>query len=303
MPDTTLRDWRVGFIGLGGMGLPMAGRLLHHGANLTVYNRTASRCDTLVERGATAVPTPAEVARRSDVVIGMVFDGAALHEVTLGENGVLAGAHTGMIFVDMSTVSPLESVRVAEAMGAAGVGFLRAPVTGTTPHAQAGTLGVLASGQREHFDAVLPMLGAMSASQRYVGAAEEARVLKLAINTMLATILAALAEAIVLGEKHGLGIGTILDVIAESPVGAPVVKYRSAGIANRSFVPGGTPGLLMKDLILALGAAHAAGATMPVTAVTCQLLQQMQGIGLGDRDVGGLVLLLEQLSGLPAPQG
>jgi 3-hydroxyisobutyrate dehydrogenase len=210
--------------------------------------------------------------------------------VTLGENGVLAGAHTGMVFIDMSTISPGESLRVAEAMGAAGVGFLRAPVTGTTPDAQAGTLGVLASGQREHFDAVLPVLGAMSATQRYVGAAEEARVPKLAINTMLATILAALAEAIVLGEKHGLDIGTVLDVIAESPVGAPVVKYRSAGIANRSFVPGGTPGLLMKDLILALGAAHAAGVTMPVTAVTCQLLQQMQGIGLGDRDVGGLVL-------------
>ena len=289
---------RVGFIGLGHMGTPMAGRLVDAGLAVTVYNRSPDKARPLADRGAQVADRPADVAGASDVAISMVADDAALLDVALGERGVLAGARPGLIYTDMSTVSPEASAQVADACGAVDVGYLRAPVTGSTALAAAGTLGILVSGPRERYDAAADVLGVLGERHFYLGPAEEARVMKLAINAMIGTTMAALAEALVLGEKAGLDWRQMLEVFANSAVGSPFVKYKAGPLAERSFAPAFTVTLMAKDFALALETARRLGVATPTTALVGQLWQATGGLGWGDHDMSAVLLLLEQLAGL-----
>ena len=290
---------RVGFIGLGHMGAPMCGRLVEAGFAVTVYNRSPDKARPFAERGARVADTPADAAGRADVVLSMVADDAALLDVALGERGVLAGARPGLIYADMSTVSPEASARVAEACAAAGVDYLRAPVTGSTTLAAAGTLGILVSGPRERYEEALDVFRVLGQQQFYLGPAEEARVMKLAVNTMVGTTMAALAEALVLGEKAGLDWRQMLEVFPNTAVGSPFVKYKAGPLAERSFAPAFTASLMAKDFDLALETARRLGVAAPVTGLVRQLLQATNSSGWGERDMSALVLLLEQLAGLP----
>ncbi len=294
---------QVGFIGLGHMGQPMAGRLLAAGFELTVFNRTRARAHALVELGATAAESPAEVARRSQVVFSMVADDDALEDVALGGRGVVGGGSPGLVYADMSTVSPRASARIAEVCSGAEIEFLRAPVTGSTALAQTGTLGILASGPRSAFDRAAEALRAMGSTLFYVGAGEESRYLKLAINTIIATTMAAYAEALVLGEKAGLDWSAMLEIVAGSAVGSPFVKYKSQQLAGRDFAPAFSAALMRKDLDLALAAARDLEVATPLTSLSRQVFQATIGSGWGESDLSAVLLFIEQVSGVRGPHG
>jgi 3-hydroxyisobutyrate dehydrogenase-like beta-hydroxyacid dehydrogenase len=289
---------RIGFVGLGNMGLPMCRRLLEAGLSLTVYNRTAEKAAELVRLGAGQVQSIAELAGQSDLLISMISDDAALLEVALGERGVLAGARRGLLFVDMSTVSPTVSARVAAACAGAGVDYLRAPVTGSTALASAGTIGILASGPRERYDETLEVFRHVGQAFFYLGPGEEARVMKLVLNVMVGIQVAALAEALVLGEKAGLDWQPMLEVIGLSAVASPLVKYKAGPLERRDFTPAASVRMLAKDFDLALAAARDVEAAAPLTALARQLYQATAGLGLGERDFSAVLLLFERMSGL-----
>lgn len=178
---------KIGWIGLGNMGNPMSQNLVNAGYDVVVWNRTKAKADEVLAAGAAWADSPKEVAEQADIIFTMVSDGPTLHAVALGDNGYVAGLSAGKIAVDMSTVSVEESVKVNEAVEAKGCKLMRAPVTGSTVLAKAATLGILASGDKDTYKKVLPLFEKLGANQFYLGGADEARVLKLAINTMIAT--------------------------------------------------------------------------------------------------------------------
>jgi 3-hydroxyisobutyrate dehydrogenase-like beta-hydroxyacid dehydrogenase len=280
------------------MGQPMARRLLGAGFELVAYNRTPAKTESLVKLGAIAGNSPAEVAGRSEIVFSMVADDDALREVALGERGVLKGAQPGLVYVDMSTVSPAASAEVAAASSRAEVQFLRAPVTGSTALAEAGTLGILVSGPRSAFDAAEQALQAMGRTLFYLGPGDEARYMKLALNTMIGTTMAAFAEALVLGEKAGLQWSQMLEIFAGSAVGSPFVQYKAQQLKDRNLAPAFSATLMRKDYDLALAAARDLEVATPLSSLSRQLFQATIGTGWGELDFAAVLLFIEQASGL-----
>ena len=289
---------RIGFVGLGNMGRPMSGRLLEAGFDLALYARTPARAAELVGRGAAQVGSVAELAERCEIVVSMVADDAALLDVALGERGLLAGTRAGLLFVDMSTISPAASARVAAACETVGVDYLRAPVTGSTVLAAAGTLGILASGPRHRYDEALEVFRHLGQAFFYLGAAEEARVMKLVLNLNVGIQVAALAEALTLGEKAGLEWGKMLEVIGQSAIASPLVKYKLPQFERRDFTATATTRVLLKDFDLALEVARQADATTPIAGLVRQLFQATAGRGWGDHDFAAALLLFEQMAGI-----
>ena len=288
---------KVGWIGLGNMGNPMSQNLVKGGYDVVVWNRTKSKADEVIAAGATWADSPKAVAEQADVVFTMVSDGPTLHAVAFGDTGYVAGLSAGKIAVDMSTVSVEESAKVNEAVEAAGCKLLRAPVTGSTVLAQAATLGILASGDKETYEKVLPMFEKLGANQFYLGGADEARVLKLAINTMIATTMQMEAEAVVLCEKAGLDVGQVTEVIAGSAVGSGICKYKAATITEGEYPAAFSGRLMMKDLDLALAVAKQYGVPMLSTSLTRQQLASASATGRGEKDFAVLTQLLEEASG------
>ncbi len=289
---------KVGWIGLGNMGVPMSTNLVKAGNEVVVWNRTKAKADAVVAAGATWADSPRAVAESSDVIITMVSDGPTLQAVTLGDDGVVAGLSPGKIVVDMSTVAPEESQKVNDAIEAAGCKFVRAPVTGSTMLAVNATLGILASGDREAYDKVLPLFESMGKNQFYLGGGEEARVLKLSLNVMIGVTSQMMAEAVVLAEKAGLDVEQVCDVMAGSAVGSPLVGYKKALVSAGTYDPAFSVTLMMKDFDLAFAAAKQYGVPMPVTAVTRQALAAAAATGRGDKDFSVLTQVLEDQCGV-----
>jgi 3-hydroxyisobutyrate dehydrogenase-like beta-hydroxyacid dehydrogenase len=292
---------RIGFIGLGHMGIPICRRLLEAGLALTVYNRTAEKANQLVVAGADLVGSPAELASRVDLVISTLADDQALIEVSLDEHGVLAGAKEGLLFVDMSTVSPAESARVAAACHAVGVDYLRAPVSGSTALAAAGKLTILASGPRARYEEALEVFKILGEQHFYLGTGEEARFMKLALNMMVGTTIAALSESLVLGHKAGLDWRQMLEVFCNSALASPLVRYKAPQLAERDFAPTFALRLMSKDFDLALNAASQLEVSAPVTALVRQLYQAAAGCGWNQRDFSAVLLFLERAAGVKVP--
>jgi 3-hydroxyisobutyrate dehydrogenase-like beta-hydroxyacid dehydrogenase len=290
----------VAVLGLGKMGQPIARRLLDAGHSLSVWNRTRSRSEELAEAGARVLTTPAEAWEHAEVCVTMVLDDAALLDVTGGEGGVLASGGQERVLVDMSTVSPSASRGVAEAAEAAGIAYLRAPVSGNPSVVEAGNLGIMVSGDESAFRRTEQLLRDIGPNVFYVGAAEEARVLKLALNLIIAGYAQLIAEALVLGEAHGLDRGTMLEVMGASAVGSPFVKYKTAALVADDYSPTFTGHAMWKDLSLALAAAHEAHAPLPVTATIQQLIEGCIGSGMGDLDLMVLLPRLRREAGLEA---
>lgn len=288
---------KVGWIGLGNMGNPMSQNLVKAGHDVVVWNRTKSKADDVLAAGAVWADSPKEVAEKSDFVFTMVADGPTLHAVAFGDNGYIAGLSAGKIAVDMSTVSVEESVKVNEAVEAAGCKLIRGPVTGSTVLAQSATLGVLASGDKATYEKVLPLFESLGANQFYVGGADEARVLKLAINTMIATTMQMEAEAVVLCEKAGLDVGQVTEVIAGSAVGSGICKYKAATITEGTYPAAFSVKLMMKDLDLALGVAKQYGVPMLSTSLTRQQLAAAAATGREEKDFAVLTQVLEDSCG------
>jgi 3-hydroxyisobutyrate dehydrogenase-like beta-hydroxyacid dehydrogenase len=280
------------------MGSRMAARLLAAGHDVTVWNRTPEKAAKLVGDGATLAPTPAAAADGKDICFTNMADGTVLKAVTLGPDGVLAASSPPKLLVDMGTVSPAESAEVAVAAKAAGVGYLRSPVSGSTVLAEAGKLTIVASGDQDVYDAADPYLAELGEVRYYVGADEAARVLKLVLNTMVSTQVQILAEGVVMGEKAGLDRDKMLEVISNSVVGSPLVKYKAGPLAARNYNPAFLLKLMIKDLDLALAMAHEAGVTMPVTQATRDFYGVAEAAGHGGMDFSAVTLELEKMAGL-----
>lgn len=272
----------VGFIGLGKMGLPIARRLAAAGHPILVWARTQASADTADAEGFAAQPDLADVSRRCRIVIAAVPDDAAL--TGLVEAGLARGLARGAVFVDLSTVSPTSSAAVARELDAAGAAYLRSPVSGSTAAAVAGTLTAIVSGPKAAFERLQPVYEIFTAKRFHVGAAEEARYLKLAINSMLGATSALVAEALALGEKGGLDRATMLDVVLSSAVASPLIGYKRDMLVRGDFTPAFSVSQMMKDIDIILSVGRADHVPMPVNALIRQIYEQAYHSGRGEAD-------------------
>ncbi len=289
---------KVGFIGLGRMGQPMAGRLLDAGFPLTIWNRTKAKTVDLGKRGAKVASSPKEVAAQSDIIITIVSDDAALEAVTLGENGILAGVRARSILIDMSTVSPKTSSQVAQVADERGVKMLRAPVSGTTNWAATGMLTIFVSGDKQAYEKCQKVLGVMGQKIFYLGAREEALYLKLVHNMMVGMTSQMLAEAVTFGQKAGLDWHQMLEVISDTVVASPILCFKAERLAERNFTAAFSASMMAKDFDLALTAGKELGSPMPTIGLVRQFLGTLVATGRGELDYLALVLLMEELAGI-----
>ncbi len=293
---------RVAVVGLGKMGEPIARRIMAGGHALTVYNRTPGRAEHLVTQGAKEVERPREAWESAEVAITMVADDTALRAVTADEGGLLLDPPPGRLLVDMSTVSPRVSAEIAEVAEAAGVAYLRAPVSGNPSVVEAGRLSIMVSGDEGAFRRVEPVLRDIGPTIFYLGAGEEARIMKLALQIMIAGTAELMAEALTLGEASGLERATMLEVMGASAVGSPFVKYKTPALVADDYSATFTSSAMYKDLALVLQAANAQGVPLPVTALIHQQLQACISSSMADIDFMALLLRLQREAGL-APSG
>ena len=287
---------KVGWIGLGKMGIPMSKNLVKAGYPVTVYNRTAEK--TKEVEGAQVADSPKAAAEGMDVVISMISDDAVLEAVSFGPDGAFEGAKSGSVFIDMSTVSPASSACVAEAAEAKGIKYLRAPVSGSTVLAEAGTLTVFASGPKDGYDTCEELFDVMGQKSFHLGTGEEARYLKLTINMMVGLSAAMVGEALAFGESGGLDWEQMIEIINNSVVASPLVGYKAQILKDRNYAPAFTVEQIAKDFDLALKTGRGSNAPMPITSLARQFFGAMIATGKGDLDFFGYVTMMEELAGI-----
>jgi 3-hydroxyisobutyrate dehydrogenase-like beta-hydroxyacid dehydrogenase len=279
----------VGLIGLGNMGTAFAERVLEAGYPLVVHNRTPRKADALGARGATVANSPAELAEAADVVLTSLADDDALEQVA---DQVLAAARPGTVLVDLSTVSPTVSARVAALADEASVDYLRAPVSGNPTVVRAGNLSLIVSGPHEALERVEDVLLAIGPSIHYVGDGEQARVVKLAINLMIAGLAELMSEALVVGEAAGVSREALLEVMGSSAAGAPFVNYKTEPLLRDDFSATFTTALMEKDIDLVLDVAGQEDVDLPLGRHLKELLHAAVEAGYADDDFMALYLHL-----------
>ena len=282
---------------MGHMGSHMAQRLLAAGYNVTVYDRTSEKAQAIGELGATVVQTPQEAAANSEVLISIVSDDAALEEVILGPDGVLAGARSTSTIIDMSTVSPRASRQVFQAAAKEGVAMIDAAVSGSVPQVEQGSLVIFVGGEQATYQRVRPILDVLGRQNFYLGASGMGTTMKLVVNALLGVSRQALAEALILGQKAGLEREQLIDVLQQTPVISPRQKADLEHVRQRQY-PGDFPLKLMhKDFGLILTEASEVAAPMPATAAA----QQVYTAALakeGEEDASAIIQYMEDLAGL-----
>ena len=291
---------KIGWIGLGKMGLPMAHNLAAAGYEIRAYNRSRDKTDGLAAAhdNVTAVESPAAAAEGADIVVSMTSDDRVLEAVTTGPGGIVETAAKGMIFVDMSTVSPMASGRVAQALDANGVTFLRAPVMGSIPVAERGELMIMSSGPKAALEAVRPVLEIVGGKILWVGEDEQSRYLKLSINLQIGIIGAVMAEALAFGVKGGMDWERLIDIMSQSPLSSPLVKFKTEPLKAYDFKAAFSNEQMGKDLDLALATARDMETPMPITALVRQQIAAMIARGHGELDWFSLALLAREMAGL-----
>jgi len=289
---------KIGWIGLGKMGIPMSQNLVKAGYPLTVYNRTKEKTKELSDQGAQVEDSPKALASQVDVIISMISDDPALEAVSFGADGAFEGAGSGSIYIDMSTTSPKASARVAEAANKKNIKYLRAPVSGSTALATAGTLTIFASGPKDAYDQCVDIFGSMGQKSLHVGTGEEARYLKLVLNMMVGLTSAMTAEALTFGEKGGMDWEQMIDIVNNSVVASPLVGYKAQMLKDRNYAPAFTIAQMAKDFDIALDTAKAIDVPMPITSLVRQFFGTMKAKGKGELDFFAYVTLLEELAGI-----
>ena len=289
---------KVGWIGLGKMGTPMAQNLIKAGFSLGVYNRTREKTRELEADGAMVADNVVVLAEKSDVVISMVSDDRVLEAVSIGPDGAFNVMEPGNIFIDLSTVSPHLSERVANVALEKGIHYLRAPVSGSVGLAKAGALTIIASGPEQSYDDCRALFEAMGERIFHVGEGEQARFLKLAINMMVGITSGMMGEALVFGKKGGLDWEQMVDIIGSSVVASPLVGYKVETLKQRDFSAAFPASMMAKDFDLALDTAKAINAPMPFTAMMRQYWSGMEATGKGELDFFAYVTHAEEMAGL-----
>jgi 2-hydroxy-3-oxopropionate reductase len=286
---------KIGFIGLGIMGRPMAENLIEAGYDLVAYNRTREKAEDL--DGAKVAGSPKEVAEQSGIIITMLPDSPQVEDVLTGEDGVLEGAEDGDLIVDMSTISPVVTEELSEKAKEQGASMLDAPVSGGDVGAIEGTLSIMVGGSEEDFERARPLFEVMGATVTHVGPVGTGQVVKAANQIVVALTIEAVSEALVLGSKGGVPPEKILDVLGGGLAGNKVMEVKREKMLDHSFDPGFKVELHHKDLGIALAAGREYGVILPVTAVVDQMLQDLKTRGRGDRDHSALLTLIEESSG------
>ena len=287
---------RVGFIGLGIMGKPMAKNLIDAGYELTVHNRSREPVDELAENGATAASSPKEVAENSDVIVTMLPDSPQVREVVAGDGGVLEGISEGALLVDMSTISPVVTEELAEAVKEKGASMVDAPVSGGDVGAIEGTLSIMVGGAEEDFERAKPLFDVMGKTVTHVGPSGTGQVVKAANQIVVALTIEAVSEALVLGSGGGVSPEKILDVLSGGLAGNKVMEVKREKFLSHDFEPGFRSELHHKDLGIALTAGREYGVVLPVTAIVDQMLLAMKKKGWGGEDHSALLRIIEDLS-------
>lgn len=287
---------RLGFIGMGGMGRRMAARLLDAGLRLTVYNRTREKTKPLAEKGAAIAENPRELAAASEVILSSLSDDAAVEAVMLGPDGAFHGARPGTIFIEMSTLFPKTVRRLFEAARGKESPFLDAPVSGSLPQAEEGSLTIFVGGTVEIYEYCKPIFDTLGKKHFYLGAGGNGAMMKLVANVLLGVGMQAVAEAVALGDKCGLAKGPLLDVLGETAVISPGHKMKLEN-ARREAYPAAFPlRLMLKDYRLILNQAAECSVSMPATAVAQSLCAAEYTRGF-EEDYSAVIRLMEELSG------
>jgi 2-hydroxy-3-oxopropionate reductase len=287
---------RLGFIGLGIMGRPIAYNLLQAGYSLTVFNRNGAAVDALVQAGARPARSPREVAEQSDIVMTCVTNTPAVEEVALGTNGVLQGAHTGLLFIDMSTISPHATRRIAALAATSRVPMLDAPVSGGDVGAKEGTLTIMVGGEREDFERALPIFEVLGKTITHCGPIGAGQTVKTCNQVVLALNLLGLVEGLVFGSKMGIRPDILLQVIGGGLANSRLLELRGSMMIEHAFEPGAKANLHYKDLGSALETAREYGVVLPGAALVTQLLTTLIDEGKGELDHTALLTVLEALS-------
>lgn len=288
---------RVGFVGLGIMGRPMALNLLKAGHSLIVWARRAESMAPLLEAGARGASDPAGVAAQADVVFSMVADAPDVREVMLGPKGVVAGVHPELIAVDMSTIPPAAARSIGSDLAERGVSFLDAPVSGGEVGAIGGTLSIMVGGDRTAFDQVQPLLAAMGKNIVYIGGSGTGQVAKAANQILTGVGVLAVAEAMAFARKNDADPARVREALMGGFAGSKILENHGQRMLDRNFKPGFKSWMHEKDMNIVMQTAHELGLYLPAAAATAQMYKAMVGSGMGEEDSIAVLKLLEKLSG------
>lgn len=289
---------RLGFVGLGVMGSRVAKRLLDAGHTVTGYNRTRSKAQWLLDAGMKWGDSPRRVAEASEVVFSMVTNTAALQAVALGDDGILAGLSHSKIYVDMSTVSPAASRELARQAAAKGAQMLDSPVSGSVITLDQGQVSLMVGGDVAAFERVKPILLNIGPKVTYVGENGLAVTIKIATNLSLAVQMLAFSEGVLLAEKAGIPRETAVEVLLNSVIASPMVKYRGPFVLKLPGEAWFDVNMMQKDLNLALELGRQFDVPLPTTAVTNEMLTAARGMGLAEEDFAVVFHALARMAGL-----
>jgi 3-hydroxyisobutyrate dehydrogenase-like beta-hydroxyacid dehydrogenase len=290
----------LGFVGLGTMGSRVAKRLLDAGHTVTGYNRTKSKAQWLLDAGMKWADSPRAVAQASEIVFSMVTNTAALHAIALGEEGILAGLSAGKVYVDMSTVSPQASRELAQQVAARGAVMLDCPVSGSVVTLEQGQVSLMVGGDAATFERIKPILLAIGPKVNHVGANGLAVTMKIAVNLSLAVQMLAFSEGVLLAEKSGIPRATAVEVMLNSVIASPMVKYRGPFVLKLPDEAWFDVNMMQKDMLLALELGRQLDIPMPTTAVTNEMLTAARGMGLAKEDFAVVFHALARMSGVKA---
>ncbi|MFL5624950.1 MAG: NAD(P)-dependent oxidoreductase [Ktedonobacteraceae bacterium] len=288
----------LGFVGLGAMGGRVVKRLLEAGHTVTGYNRTKSKAQWLLDQGMRWGESPRAVAETADVVFTMVTNTGALHEVAGGHDGILAGLQKGKIYIDMSTISPAASKRLAAQVAEKGAHMLDSPVSGSVITLEQGNLSLMVGGDKAVFEQVKPILLDIGPKVNYVGANGQAVLMKVAINLNLQVQMLAFCEGLLLAEKGGIPRETAIEVMLNSVIASPSLKYRTPFILNMPDEAWFDVNMMQKDMLLALEMGRELDVPLPTVAVSNEYLTAARALGLAKQDFAIVYKVLAKMSGL-----
>jgi 2-hydroxy-3-oxopropionate reductase len=285
---------KVGFVGLGIMGAAMAGNLLEAGFELVVHNRTRAKAEQFAQHGTRVADSPREVAELSDITITMLPGPPQIEEVIAGEDGLLVGAREGSLIVDMSTSSPVLARELARSARDKAVGMLDSPVSGGDVGARDGTLSIMVGGEKDDFERAQPLFQTMGETVVHVGGAGAGQVVKACNQIVVALVIEALAEALVLGSKAGVAPHKVVEALAGGLAANRVLEVKGEKFLSHDFTPGGKVEYHRKDLGIALAAGREYGATLPITALVDQMFGVLEARGRGGWDHSALLTIIEE---------
>jgi 3-hydroxyisobutyrate dehydrogenase-like beta-hydroxyacid dehydrogenase len=287
----------LGFVGLGMMGSRIAKRLLDAGHQVSGYNRTRAKAETLIQAGMAWKESPREVVQAADITFSMVMDTAALSSITEGEHGILAGLSSEKIYVDMSTVSPKAIRLLSDRVATTGAQMLESPVSGSLPAAESGTLILYVGGNAETLERVRPIFEQISQKIIHVGASGQAIAMKIAINLNLPIQLVSLFEGVLLAERSGVPRAEALDALLNSVAASTAMKYRAPFMLKMPDEVWFSADMMKKDIQLALELGEETGVVLSTAKLVDELLDQAIALGWGSQDFAVLYRVVEQLSG------